>query len=211
LIESLVQSSLWHYERSTLSATFSYVEISSSYLLAQMKQSHRSSIDDKRAVEQFAQNVIENSVEIFRVMRELQNQVWQHDVIISFSFIVSSSSVYQELNSQSLAMITQIIAQILHNQSLLVVQVFANSIAVSTLIKFEKLFDISEYEKNKDWLNVWKQSLIQRMNINDDRYLFHQVKIVYVESWFIINKKIHNLMSQYRVNDLCIIFIFADW
>ncbi len=211
MIESLVQSSLWHYERSTLSATFSYVEISSSYLLAQMKQSHRSSIDDKRAVEQFAQNVIENSVEIFRVMRELQNQVWQHDVIISFSFIVSSSSVYQELNSQSLAMITQIIAQILHNQSLLVVQVFANSIAVSTLIKFEKLFDISEYEKNKDWLNVWKQSLIQRMNINDDRYLFHQVKIVYVESWFIINKKIHNLMSQYRVNDLCIIFIFADW
>ncbi len=115
-----------------------------------MKQSHRSSIDDKRAVEQFAQNVIENSVEIFRVMRELQNQVRQHDVIISFSFIVSSSSVYQELNSQSLAMITQIIAQILHNQSLLVVQVFANSIAVSTLIKFEKLFDISEYEKNKD-------------------------------------------------------------
>ena len=211
MIESLVQSSLWHYERSTLSATFSYVEISSSYLLAQMKQSHRSSIDDKRAVEQFAQNVIENSVEIFRVMRELQNQVRQHDVIISFSFIVSSSSVYQELNSQSLAMITQIIAQILHNQSLLVVQVFANSIAVSTLIKFEKLFDISEYEKNKDWLNVWKQSLIQRMNINDDRYLFHQVKIVYVESWFIINKKIHNLMSQYRVNDLCIIFIFADW
>ncbi len=144
-------------------------------------------------------------------MRELQNQVRQHDVIILFSFIASSSSVYQELNSQSLAMIAQIIAQILHNQSLLVVQVFVNSVAVSTLIKFKKLFDISEYEKNKDWLNVWKQSLIQRMNINDDRYLFHQVKIVYVESWFIIDKKIHNLMSQYRVNDLCIIFIFADW
>ncbi len=83
-------------------------------------------------------------------MRELQNQVRQHDVIILFSFIASSSSVYQELNSQSLAMIAQIIAQILHNQSLLVVQVFANSVAVSTLIKFEKLFDISEYEKNKD-------------------------------------------------------------
>jgi len=27
----------------------------------------------------------------------------------------------------------------------------------------------------------------------------------------IIDKKIHNLMSQYRVNDFCIIFIFADW
>ncbi len=115
-----------------------------------MKQSHRLLIDDERAVEQFAQSVIENSVEIFRVMRELQNQVQQHDVIISFSFIAFSSSVYQESNSQFLAMIAQIIAQILHNQSLLVVQVFANSVAVSTFIKFEKLLNISEYEKNKD-------------------------------------------------------------
>jgi len=75
-----------------------------------MKQSHHSSIDDERAVKQFAQSVIENSVEIFRAMRELQNQVRQHDVIISFSFIASSSSIYQELNSQFLAMITQIVA-----------------------------------------------------------------------------------------------------
>jgi len=48
------------------------------------------------------------------------------------------------------------------------------------------------------------------MNVNDDRYLFHRVKIIYVESRFIIDKKTHNLMNQYRVNDLCIIFIFAD-
>jgi len=48
------------------------------------------------------------------------------------------------------------------------------------------------------------------MNVNDDRYFFHQVKIIYVESRLIIDKKTHNLMSQYRVNDLCIIFIFAD-
>jgi len=38
-----------------------------------MKQSHRFSIDDERAVEQFAQSMIENSVEVFRAMRELQN------------------------------------------------------------------------------------------------------------------------------------------
>jgi len=40
-----------------------------------MKQSHRLSIDDERAVEQFTQSVIENSVEVFCAMRELQNQV----------------------------------------------------------------------------------------------------------------------------------------
>ncbi len=75
-----------------------------------MKSFHNFLIDDERAVEQFAQSVIENSVEIFRAMQELQNQVWQHDVIISFSFIVLSSSVYIELNSQFLMMIAQIIA-----------------------------------------------------------------------------------------------------
>ncbi len=211
MIESLVQSSLWHYERFTLSATFSYIEISSSYSFTQMKSSHNFSINNERAVKQFAQSMIENSVEIFRAMQELQNQVQQHDVIILFSFIVFSSSAYIELNSQSLMMIAQIVAQILNNQSLFIVHLSANSVAIIIASRFEKLLDISEYEKNKNQLNAWKQSLIQRMNVNDDRYFFHRVKIIYVESWFIIDKKIHNLMSQYRVNDLCIIFIFADW
>ncbi len=49
------------------------------------------------------------------------------------------------------------------------------------------------------------------MNVNDNHYFSHQVKIIYVESWLIIDKKTHNLMNQYRVNDFCIIFIFADW
>jgi len=80
-----------------------------------MKQSHHFLINNEHAVEQFAQSMIENSVEVFRAMRKLQNQVQQHDVIISFSFIAFSSSVYQELNSQSLVMIAQIIAQTLHN------------------------------------------------------------------------------------------------
>ena len=155
--------------------------------------------------------MIENSVEIFRAMQKLQNQVWQHDVIILFSFIILISSIYIKLNSQFLATITQTVAQILNNQSLLVVHLFANSVAVFIASKFKKLFDISEYERNKDQLNAWEQSLIQRMNMNDDHYFFHRVKIIYVESRLIIDKKTHNLMSQYRVNDLCIIFIFADW
>jgi len=54
--------------------------------------------------------MIENSVEIFRAMQELQNQVQQHDVIILFSFIIFSFSIYIKLNSQFLAIITQIIA-----------------------------------------------------------------------------------------------------
>ena len=154
--------------------------------------------------------MIENSVKIFCIMRKLQNQVQQHDIIISFLFIILNFSVYIKLNSQSLAMITQIITQILNNQSLFIVHLFANSVAVFITFRFKKLLNIFKYKRNKDWLNAWKQSLIQRMNMNDDHYFFHRVKIIYVESWFIINKKIHNLISQYQVNDLCIIFIFAD-
>ncbi len=176
-----------------------------------MKSSYNLLINDERAVEQFIQSMIENSVKIFHIMHELQNQVQQHDVIILFSFIVFSSSIYIKLNSQFLVMITQIITQILNNQSSFVIHLFANSVTVFITFKFEKLLDISEYEKNKDQLNAWEQSLIQHMNVNDDCYFFHQVKIIYVESWFIIDKKTHNLMSQYWVNDLCIIFIFADW
>ncbi len=175
-----------------------------------MKSLHNLLINDEHVVEQFTQSIIENSVEIFRVMRELQNQVRQHDVIILFSFIILNSSIYIKLNSQFLATIIQIVAQILNNQSSFVVHFFANFIAVFITFRFKKLFDIFKYEKNKDWLNAWKQSLIQRMNMNNNHYLFHQVKIIYVESWLIIDKKTHNLMNQYQVNDLCIIFIFAD-
>ncbi len=175
-----------------------------------MKSSHNFLIDNERAVKQFTQSMIENSLEIFCIMQELQNQVWQHDVIILFLFIILSSSVYIELNSQFLAMIAQIIAQILNNQSSFVIHLSANSVTVLITSRFEKLLNIFKYERNKDQLNAWKQSLIQRMNMNDNHYFFHQVKIIYVESRLIIDKKTHNLMSQYWVNDFCIIFIFTD-
>ncbi len=115
-----------------------------------MKSSFNFLINDERAVEQFTQSVIENSVKIFRVMRELQNQVQQHDVIILFSFIVLNSSVYIELNSQSFATIAQIIAQILNNQSFLIIYLSANSVTVFITSRFKKLFDIFKYEKDKD-------------------------------------------------------------
>ncbi len=40
-----------------------------------MKSSYNFSINNERAVKQFTQSVIENSVEIFCTMQELQNQV----------------------------------------------------------------------------------------------------------------------------------------
>ncbi len=80
-----------------------------------MKSSYNLLIDDEHAVEQFIQSMIENSVEIFCIMHELQNQVQQHDVIILFSFIILNSLIYIKLNSQFLAMIIQIITQILNN------------------------------------------------------------------------------------------------
>ncbi len=187
MIKSLVQFSLWHYERFTLSATFSYVEISSSYSFTQMKSFYNFSIDDKHAVEQFTQSMIENSVEIFHIMQKLQNQVWQHDVITSFSFIIFSSLIYIKLNSQFLAVIVQIIAQILNNQSFFIIHFSANFVTVIIASRFKKLLDISEYERNKDWLNAWEQSLIQHINVNDDHYFFHQAKIIYVESRLIID------------------------
>ncbi len=139
--------------------------------------------------------MIKNSVEIFCIMQKLQNQVQQHDVIISSLFIILSSSVYIELNSQSLAMITQIVTQILNNQSSFIIYFFVNFVAVIIAFRFKKLLDISEYEKNKDQLNAWEQSLIQRMNVNDNHYFSHRVKIIYVESRLIINKKTYNLMN----------------
>ncbi len=50
-----------------------------------MKSSHNFLINDERAVEQFAQSMIENSVKIFCAMQKLQNQVQQHDVVMNMS------------------------------------------------------------------------------------------------------------------------------
>jgi len=46
--------------------------------------------------------------------------------------------------------ITQIVAQILNNQSLLVIHLSVNSVIVFIAFKFKKLLNIFKYEKNKD-------------------------------------------------------------
>ena len=61
----------------------------------------------------------------------------------------------------------------------------------------EKLSDTAEYNKDRDCLNAWEQSLRQHLNMNHDQYLTDCEKIAYAESQLIIEKKAHNLMSQY--------------
>jgi len=51
-------------------------------------------------------------------------------------------------------MIVQIVAQILNNQSSLVVHLFVNFVIVFIASKFEKLLNIFKYEKDKDQLNA---------------------------------------------------------
>ena len=59
----------------------------------------------------------------------------------------------------------------------------------------DKLSDTTEYDKNRDCLNAWKQSLKQQLHMNHNQYLINYEKIMYAESWLIIRKKAHNLMS----------------
>ena len=81
----------------------------------------------------------------------------------------------------------------------------------NSLIRSEKLPDITEYEGEEVKLDAWEQSLIQRMHVNNDRYPFDQAKIAYAESRLTIGKKAHNLMNAYRVDGLCILTSFAEW
>ena len=81
----------------------------------------------------------------------------------------------------------------------------------NSLIRSEKLPDITEYEGEEVKLDAWEQSLIQRMHVNNDRYPFDQAKIAYAESRLTIGKKAHNLMNAYRVDGLCILTSFVEW
>jgi hypothetical protein len=48
------------------------------------------------------------------------------------------------------------------------------------------------------------------MHINHDRYSFDEFKIAYAKNRLIIEKKTHNLMNSYRVDDLCTLIFFVD-
>ena len=49
------------------------------------------------------------------------------------------------------------------------------------------------------------------MHINHDRYFIDIFKIFYVEFRLIIEKKTYIFMNFYRINDICIIFVFVTY
>ena len=49
------------------------------------------------------------------------------------------------------------------------------------------------------------------MHINHDRYFIDVLKIFYVEFRLIIEKRVHTLMNLYRIDDICIIFVFITY
>lgn len=82
--------------------------------------------------------------------------------------------------------------------------------ALSTF-RSEKLPDISEYDGDRDRLDAWEQSLVQKMTANDDRFPEEHNKIAYAESRLTIGKKAHSLMGQYRKDGLCTLTTLFDW
>lgn len=75
----------------------------------------------------------------------------------------------------------------------------------------EKLPDIPEYDGDRDRLDAWEQSLVQKITANDDRFPEEHNKIAYAESRLTIGKKAHSLMGQYRKDGLCTLTTLSDW
>ena len=49
------------------------------------------------------------------------------------------------------------------------------------------------------------------MHINHDRYFIDVLKIFYVEFRLIIEKRVHTFINFYRIDDICIIFVFNTY
>ncbi|KAL8761045.1 MAG: hypothetical protein Q9194_007736, partial [Teloschistes cf. exilis] len=81
----------------------------------------------------------------------------------------------------------------------------------SSTFRSEKLPDIPEYDGERDRLDAWEQSLIQKMTANDDRFPKENYKIAYAESRLAIGKKAHSLMGQYQSDGICTLATLADW
>ena len=105
--------------------------------------------------EDFVARVIQNSTAALQRFNELQFQIEQFSIINATSFSFSfesfaSFSITIFLNFETLIMIAQIVTQILvHQFSSSVVTTSQNVVALFIRL-FEKLFDVVEYDKNKD-------------------------------------------------------------
>ncbi|KAI4103836.1 MAG: hypothetical protein L6R37_003640, partial [Teloschistes peruensis] len=81
---------------------------------------------------------------------------------------------------------------------------FASAIAIA-------LPDIPECDGERDRLDAWEQSLIQKMTANDDCFPKENNKIAYAESRLAFGKKANSLMRQYRSDGICTLATLADW
>ena len=169
----------------------------------------------------FAQSVVNDSEDALHVFQNMQNQInnlkARVAIMITLSiFEISDFSSFSNSASFSFAfdsiyiatIITQAIAQVNQNQSFVMQFTF---VLISLLRLSEKLFDIIEYDEDRDKLDAWEQTLKQKMHINHDRYFIDVLKIFYVEFRLIIKKKAHIFMSFYRIDDICIIFVFITY
>ena len=147
-------------------------------------------------LENFVTQVNSNSAQFLRYIQFLQqsqSQISDADVTSLFSFSLANAFDFQ--------IFAQVLTDVIQRNSVSIASTLI--VFLVALSKFEKLSDIKKYERNRDQLNAWEQSFIHRMHANHDRYSIDIVKIVYVESRLIIEKKTHNLMNQYRKNDIC--------
>ena len=176
--------------------------------------------EDELNADAFAQHVAQDPTAAFRQWRELQNQARfaQSSTPVSSTHAAPSPPVYTTLDPATLSMIAQIVAQTIQNQPspsipAPIVHLPATPITATTTPArlSEKLPDIEQYDGDRDKLDAWEQSLIQRMNINHDRYPTDSAKIAYAESRLIIGKKASNLMMLYRQDGICTITTFVAY
>ena len=169
----------------------------------------------------FTQSVVNDFEGVLHVFQNMQNQInnlktriaimitFSIFEIFNFSFfsnLVSSFFVFDSIYIATI--IIQAIVQINQNQSFVMQFTFA---FISLFRLLEKLSNIIEYDENRNKFDVWKQTLKQKMHINHDRYFIDVLKIFYVEFRLIIKKKVHIFMNFYRIDGICIIFVFITY
>lgn len=152
--------------------------------------------------DEFAQQVASNPMAALRRFQELQAQIDALRVANNTPSTSSPGPPVPQTPSESSELINALVQALSRRSS----PPTTASVRLS-----EKLPDIEKYEGDRDNLDAWEQSLIQRMNINHDRYPTDLAKIAYAESRLTIGKKASNLMMPYRKDGICTIPSFAEY
>ena len=159
----------------------------------------------------FAQQVAINPAAAYQRFQELQAQV---EALRAAHETPSSTSPSEPpppppqpaMDPNIVAMIAQIVATTIQSQ---VPAPVAATTATPRLS--EKLPDIDEFDGDREKLEGWEYRLVQRMNVNHDRYPTDSAKISYAESRLTIGKKAFNLMMPYRHDGICTLTSFAEY